>query len=129
MAPVLYCSCPLQGMPSCFMIFDNSPAARSVLERWMFLALKYQNEFRNDQPFFSMAMEQLGFNPYTLSLSYNYRGFGDSISGIVRVWHSRASIPEEINEFEASASSLRRLSFPAGPTATAPDWRKRSAAR
>lgn len=82
------------------IFFANSPTVNEILQRWMFLALTYGDKFRNDQPFFTLAMEQLGFNPYTLSISYNYRGFGDSISGPVRIWHSHGPIPEGINDFK-----------------------------
>lgn len=81
------------------IFFKNSPAVKSVFQRWMELAHKYQAEFKNDQPFFSLAMEQLDINPYTLSISYNYRGRGDSISGVVRVWHSHGQMPANINDF------------------------------
>lgn len=82
------------------IFFKNSPTVKSIFKRWMELALKYQEEFTNDQPFFSLAMEGLDFNPYTLSISYNYRGFGDAISGVVRVWHSHGELPVNINEFK-----------------------------
>jgi len=82
------------------IFFKNSPEVKSVFIRWMELAIKYQQEWRNDQPLFSLAMEELDFNPYTLSISYNYRGFGDAISGVVRVWHSHGELPEKINEFD-----------------------------
>jgi hypothetical protein len=38
-------------------------------------------------------MEMLGFNPYTLSPSFNYRAFGELISGSIRIWHSYAPVP------------------------------------
>jgi hypothetical protein len=81
------------------VFFKNSHIAREVLHRWMELAVKYQTEFENDQPFFTLALEQLSINPYTLSISYNYRGFGDAISGIVRIWHSHEDMPDNINVF------------------------------
>ena len=84
------------------IFFKNSQVVKSVFERWMLLALKYQRIFKNDQPFFSLAMEQLDVNPYTLSISYNYRGFGNYISGIVRVWHSHGEVPKAINEFQVA---------------------------
>jgi hypothetical protein len=48
-----------------------------------------------DQPFITFAMELLGFNPYTLSPSYNYRGFGELASGSIRIWHSRHPAPPD----------------------------------
>lgn len=94
----------------------NSPTVKLIFQRWMELALKYQEEFKNDQPFFSLAMEQLNFNPYTLSISYNYRGFGDAISGVVRIWHSHGELPANINEFKIAWPPRRawpsRVIFP-----------------
>lgn len=48
-----------------------------------------------DQPFITLAMELRGFNPYTLSPSYNYRGFGELASGSVRIWHSHHPPPPD----------------------------------
>lgn len=89
------------------IFFKNSPTVKSIFIRWRELALRYQKDFISDQPFFSLAMEKLDFNPYTLSISYNYRGFGDAISGIVRIWHSHGELPAKINEFK-KAWPLRR---------------------
>lgn len=93
------------------IFFKYSLLVKSVFRRWMDLAIKYQQEFTNDQPFLSLAMEELGFNPYTLSISYNYRGFGDAISGIVRIWHSHEEMPAQINMFE-EAWPPRRFGAP-----------------
>jgi hypothetical protein len=82
------------------IFFNLSDRVRAVFERWRDLGIRYKDEYDVDQPHFSLAMEQLDFNPYCLSLSYNYRGFGDTISGIVRIWHSHDPMPEDINEFE-----------------------------
>jgi len=82
------------------IFFKNSIRTHEIFNRWSELAFKHQAIFTNDQPFFSLAMEQLNFNPYTLSISYNYRGFGDNISGIVRIWHSHGELPPSINDFE-----------------------------
>ena len=100
----------LEGMPckgqlqynTGVIFFQNSQIVRSVFQHWMDLAFRYQKKCKNDQPFFSLAMEELDFNPYTLSISYNYRGFGDSISGLVRIWHSHGKLPERINEFKVA---------------------------
>jgi lipopolysaccharide biosynthesis glycosyltransferase len=81
------------------IFFKNSQEMRLILQKWMELAVTYQAKFENDQPFFTLALLQLGINPYTLSISYNYRGFGDAISGIVRIWHSHEEMPENINVF------------------------------
>jgi hypothetical protein len=55
--------------------------------------------YANDQPFFTLAMERQGFNPYTLSPGYNYRNLGEHISGLVRVWHSNLPPPPDVNVF------------------------------
>lgn len=62
------------------------------------LAVKYADEAWSDQPYVSLALEMLGFNPYTLSTSYNHRGFGELISGEVRVWHSYHPVPDDLND-------------------------------
>ena len=80
------------------IFFKNSPKARSVLECWKKLALRYENKSPHDQPFLTLAMEVLGFNPYSLTISYNYRGRGNAISGPVRIWHHRGDVPADINE-------------------------------
>jgi hypothetical protein len=69
------------------------------MRRWRELALDLgpRLHYGNDQPFFTLAMEQLDFNPFTLSPSYNYRAKGEGISGVVRVWHSRAAVPSALN--------------------------------
>jgi hypothetical protein len=82
------------------IFFKNTPQICSLFELWMMLALKYRKQFTNDQPFFSLAMEIADFNPYMLSISYNYRAFGDPISGLVRIWHSRGKLPRSINKFK-----------------------------
>ena len=82
------------------IFFNTKENTLSVFKKWKTLAKKYQKVRQNDQPFFSMALEQLEFNPYTLSISYNYRGYGDAISGKVRIWHSHKPMPKDINQFK-----------------------------
>ena len=89
------------------IFFKNTSEVRSVFSHWMVLAQKYRHEMSNDQSYLSLAMEELGFNPYTQSSSYNYRGIGDAISGVVRVWHSHSEMPKNVNEFDP-ALPLRR---------------------
>jgi hypothetical protein len=57
------------------------------------LARKDEAALWSDQPYISLAMEMMGFNPYTLSPSFNCRGFGELISGSVRIWHSYNPVP------------------------------------
>lgn len=80
------------------IFFVRTPKVWQVMKR-------YQEFCRNadgayDQPFFTLAMEELGFNPYTLSIAYNYRNFGEIISGRVRIWHSHSPVPADINDFK-----------------------------
>jgi len=100
------------------IFFKNCAAVKNVFKKWESLALKHI-EFNNDQPFFTLAMYTLGFNPFTLSISYNYRGFGDAISGDIRVWHSHGQMPQRINDYTFSWPPRRawpnRLEFPQTP--------------
>lgn len=76
------------------------PGTRSVFTRWRSLAEPFQEIFNCDQSLLTLAMELEGFNPYTLSIGYNYRGFGDHISGLIRIWHSYGDPPPELNVFD-----------------------------
>ena len=84
------------------IFFSPKPEVKMVFREWQQLAAKYGHILNNDQPFFTLAMEQVGFNPYTLSISFNYRGFGDAISGDVRIWHSHGMPPENINDYDVA---------------------------
>ncbi len=96
-----------EGMPtngqllynSGVIFFNSSQKVKEVFIKWGILGQLYQEDFKMDQPFFTLAMEELKFNPYTLSISYNYRGYGDSISGDVRIWHSHGNMPKNINNY------------------------------
>jgi hypothetical protein len=80
----------------------RSPSVDQLMLRWRELAQKHQEQGFSDQPFFTLAMEQLAFSPYTLPATYNCRGFGEQMSGRVRIWHSRHGVPEDLNEKEHS---------------------------
>lgn len=71
----------------------HRPDVRAVFDQTLKLAQKYQDKVWNEQPYFSLAMEMLNFNPYTLSPSFNHRGFGELISGSIRIWHSYEPAP------------------------------------
>ncbi len=78
-------------------------------------ALSEQYDYRNrakkrtDQPFLSFAMEQLNFNPYTLSINYCYRGLdAEPACGDIRIWHSHHPVPEGINQYESFSGPRRR---------------------
>lgn len=76
------------------MFFDwRSPAVREVFASALTLLLKDEAAPWSDQPYISLAMEMAGFNPYTLSPSFNYRNFGELISGSLRIWHSYSPLP------------------------------------
>ena len=79
------------------IFFKNCRRVRKLFQLWHRLAIRHSEQFKNDQPFFSLAMLKTGFNPHTLSISYNYRGYGDAISGVVRIWHSHEEMPADIN--------------------------------
>ena len=51
-----------------------------------------------DQPYLTLAMELLGFNPYALSTAFNHRGVGELIDGDVRIWHSYKPVPPDLNQ-------------------------------
>jgi len=79
----------------------HRPDVRTVFDRTLALAQKYRDKEWSDQTYLSLAMEIEDFNPYTLSPSFNYRAFGELISGSIRIWHSYAPLP-------ANAASLEK---------------------
>src|SRR5689334_3764555 len=78
----------------------HRPDVRAVFDQTLKLAQKYQDKVWNEQPYFSLAMETLNFNPYTLSPSFNHRGFGELISGSIRIWHSYEPLPRDAANLE-----------------------------
>ncbi|HUE41369.1 MAG TPA: hypothetical protein VMO75_05515 [Chthoniobacterales bacterium] len=78
----------------------HRPDVRAVFDLTLNLARKYQDEVWNEQPYLSLAMELLNFNPYTLSPSFNHRAFGELISGPIRVWHSYEPLPRDAASLE-----------------------------
>jgi hypothetical protein len=79
----------------------HRPEVRAVFDLTLSLAQKYRDKIWSDQTYLSLAMELKGFNPYTLSPSFNYRAFGELISGSIRIWHSYEPLP-------ANAASLEK---------------------
>ena len=73
---------------------------RAVFDQTLALAQKYRDKPWNEQPYLSLAMEALNFNPYTLSPSFNHRGFGELISGSIRIWHSYEPLPRNAASLE-----------------------------
>jgi hypothetical protein len=78
----------------------HRPEVRAVFDLTLALAKKYRDKVWSDQTYLSLAMERLNFNPYTLSPSFNYRGFGELISGSIRVWHSYEPLPPNAASLE-----------------------------
>jgi len=91
------------------IFFSRMPKAWEVLKKWHELCANAQGDVSawGDQPYLTLAMELLSFNPYTLSIAYNYRNFGDLACGNIRIWHSHIPPPPGVNDF--SASGLRRF--------------------
>jgi hypothetical protein len=83
------------------IFFRPTERVRDVFVLWHDLCNQAGATFTdNDQPFFTVAMEQLGFLPYVLSPAYNFREKqGQHLVGGVRVWHSLAEPPADINDF------------------------------
>jgi hypothetical protein len=92
------------------IFFKLTPAARRVFERWRDLCATagVTNQFPRDQPFFNLALEQLGVLPYVLSPLYNYRSLGEFAVGNIRLWHSHFPVPSDLNTFK-TAWPARRL--------------------
>ena len=77
------------------IFFTRCAEVQKVFEKWFFLCNEHGSLLSrpHDQPFFTLAMELLDFNPYTLSPAYNYRALGELVSGYIRLWHSRDPVP------------------------------------
>jgi hypothetical protein len=93
------------------IFFQLTPTVRGVLERWRDLCKEIGAErgFVRDQPFLTLAMDQLDFVPYTLSPLYNYRSLGEYAVGNIRLWHSHFTSPSDMNVF-THAWPARRFS-------------------
>jgi hypothetical protein len=73
---------------------------RAVFDLSLKLAQKYHDRIWSDQTYLSLAMELLAFNPHCLSPSFNYRGFGELVSGSIRIWHSYEPLPKNAASLE-----------------------------
>ena len=92
------------------IFFTRAPAAWRIMKKWHeFCSTAGGDVEWTDQPYFTLAMEILGFNPYTLSLAYNYRNFGEVVSGRIRIWHSHTPPPEDVNTFEDPCPLTRHI--------------------
>jgi hypothetical protein len=84
------------------VFFHLTAAVRAILERWRDLCVTIgaPSGFHHDQPFLTLAFEQIGFIPYALSPLYNYRAMGEYAVGRIRIWHSHHPPPADANVFE-----------------------------
>jgi len=91
------------------IFFRLTPMIRQVLERWRKLCAECggPNDFPRDQPFLTLALEQLGVTPYALSPLYNYRGLGEYAVGNIRIWHSHVPPPADLNAFDTAWPARR----------------------
>lgn len=82
------------------IFFTRAPRAWTVMRKWHDLCAAAGSNATawGDQPYFTLAMELLGFNPYTLSPAYNYRNFGELANGQIRIWHSHTAPPPDVNQ-------------------------------
>lgn len=78
----------------------HRPEVRAVLDLTLAFAKKYPDAPWGDQTYLSLAIELQGFNPYALSPSFNYRAFGELISGSIRIWHSYEPLPHNATSLE-----------------------------
>jgi len=114
-----------QGLPDAGQIQYNAGVqffargldVKSVYDLYQKSAYEFSEKYRyrnargnlSDQPFLSYALEKLGFNPYTLSINYCYRGLdAEPICGDIRIWHSRYPVPEDINTCREQRGAKRR---------------------
>jgi lipopolysaccharide biosynthesis glycosyltransferase len=81
------------------LFIHRSAAVAALMRRWSELAWRYgpMHGYKYDQPFLSLAIHELRFNPATLSPAYNYRAFGEIAIGPILVWHSRTAVPSDVN--------------------------------
>ncbi len=85
------------------IFFTRVPDAWRVFQKWHQLCVEAKDDpcrTWGDQPYLTFAMELLKFNPYTLSIAYNYRNFGEYVSGRIRIWHSHMPPPADVNKFD-----------------------------
>jgi hypothetical protein len=88
------------------IFFSRRPEVDAVMQKWDSLARQFGGRdarYRElskqfgDQPYLTLAMELLEFQPYVLSTSFNHRAKGELIDGDVRIWHSYKQIPPDLN--------------------------------
>ncbi len=83
------------------LFFDaQSETIREVFRLACEIAERDETTPWGDQTYITLAMEILDVNPYTLSPSFNHRGFGEMVSGSVRIWHSYNPVPTDAGDLE-----------------------------
>ncbi len=93
------------------IFFNLSQPVRDLFRHWERLAESMGRPlgYLRDQPFFALAAEQRGFNPYVLPPVYNYRGYGEVAAGDVLIWHSHRPPPQDLNLYSERDSRRRYL--------------------
>lgn len=83
------------------IFFSRGKKTEKAFGLWQTLCEKYYPREKTgrltDQPYFSLAMELAGLVPYTLSRNFNYRPNQDPVIGEIRLWHSWAKVPSNLN--------------------------------
>ena len=73
----------------------------------------------NDQGSFALAVEQTGFNPFTLPLNWNFRPmYYKSFFGPIKIWHDNANPPPMIEKFNsdyAKPGAIMQFHVAGGP--------------
>lgn len=84
------------------IFFTRQPDAWKVLKLWNQLCAEAEGDVSawGDQPYLTLAIEMLNYNPYTLSIAYNYRNLGELAAGRIRIWHDHSPPPADVNDFE-----------------------------
>jgi len=96
--------------------------AKVVFDKWLDLALSIDSSIlcvgdrgvgtisANDQGSFALAIEQTGFNPFVLSLNWNFRPqWHKSFFGPIKIWHDYADPPpffNELNNYYSNPDSI-----------------------
>jgi hypothetical protein len=104
------------------LFFSRRADVLKTMQKWENLTDQFSGRFHSDQPFFTLALELLKFNPFTLSPAYNYRAFGEFASGLIRIWHSRVAVPGDVNAFPGTWPPRRFT----GAHCPLPDYLQRS---
>lgn len=99
------------------VFFDKRPSVEVVFDLWKKLAATEQTPSKyisptgecemplNDQATFTLAMQQLQFNPFALPLNWNiYPRWQKHFWGEIKIWHGYDDIPEGVLRWNADQS-------------------------